>query len=63
MRARFGIFVWWLLSVALVFVVNLIGAAIMRQPPFTDWGYMIGMSLLFPTVLIFLFRALPRGKG
>ena len=61
--ARFGILVWWLLSVALAFVINLIGAAIVRQPPFNDWVYIVGQSVLLPTALMLVFKwLLFRGK-
>jgi hypothetical protein len=62
--ARFGTFVWWLLSVAIAFVLNLIAAAIVRQPPFTDWYYIVGQSLLLPAALIFIFKwLLPPNKS
>jgi hypothetical protein len=62
--ARFRTFVWWLLCAALAFVINLIAAAIVRQPPFTDWAYIAMQSLLLPAALIFVFKwLLFRDKG
>ena len=53
---RLGLWLWWLSSAAAVFVLSLTMRAIVHQPPFTDWAYLAGYSLLFPAVMIGVLR-------
>ena len=52
-----GLWLWWAISAA-IFALSLVTRAVVRPPPFTDWGYIMGYSLLFPALFLGLLRLL-----
>ena len=61
---RLGLWLWWAASAVLIFALSVVMRAVVRQPPFTDWVYIVGYSLLFPALFIGVLRLIAlRRKG
>lgn len=56
------LFLWWLGSAIAMFGIGMLSRAIVREPPFNDWFYIVGMALVFPSVFIPLWLWLARNK-
>ena len=61
---RHWIKIWWLISVGLAFCLLCLAKLLIREPPFTEWAYIIGMAITMPSLLIPVFLYMLRhGSG
>ena len=52
---RHWIKIWWLVSVGLILFIGYLARLVVKDPPFTDWHYIISMALCMPSVMLPLF--------
>jgi len=53
---RMGIWLWFLISAVVIFMLSVAVLAIARQPPFMDLFYITACSFFFPALFIGLLR-------
>ncbi len=52
---RYWIGLWWLVSTGLILFIGYLARLVVKDPPFTDWHYIIGMAIGLPSALLPLF--------
>ena len=61
---RHWIKIWWLVSVGLILFIGYLARIVVKDPPFTDWHYIISMAVAMPSFLIPVFLYMSRnGNG
>ena len=61
---RYWISLWWILSVGLTLLIGYLARLVVRESPFTDWDYIVGMAVAIPTALLPMFLYMLRhGSG
>ncbi len=49
---RHWIKIWWSVSAGLTFLIGCLAKILIREPPFTDWAYIVMITITMPSLLI-----------